>query len=217
VTTSEAPDTSETRFGTLTIRYDERVLRPRPWTVLQSTWAADLLPGLPAGPVLELCCGAGQIGLLATAGTDRDVVLVDGDAAACSYARHNADTAAAAGLGPRGTVEVRPGLLEDALDVDERFALVLADPPWVRSDETGAHPEDPSTAIDGGPDGLDVARGCLEVIDRHLLPGGAAIVQVGDTAQVAGLAAYAEQAGLALAVTDSRTADGGALALLERS
>ena len=52
-------------FGDLEIAYDDRVLTPRPWTALQSEWAAELLESAPAGPVLELCAGAGQIGLLA--------------------------------------------------------------------------------------------------------------------------------------------------------
>ena len=54
-------------FGTLSIDFDDRVLEPRPWTAAQSTWAADLMRGAPAGPVLEVCAGAGHIGLLAIA------------------------------------------------------------------------------------------------------------------------------------------------------
>ncbi len=52
-------------FGHLRIAYDARVLTPRPWTEAQSTWAAEVMTDAPEGPVLEVCCGAGQIGLLA--------------------------------------------------------------------------------------------------------------------------------------------------------
>src|SRR5207342_2779859 len=45
-------------FGGLSIAHDDRVLRPRRWTLHQSHWALELLPGLPDGPVLELCSGA---------------------------------------------------------------------------------------------------------------------------------------------------------------
>jgi multidrug efflux pump subunit AcrA (membrane-fusion protein) len=38
---------------------------------------------------------------------------------------------------------------------------------------------DPVTAIDGGPDGLDLVRACLAVTDGHLAPGGSALLQVG--------------------------------------
>ena len=60
---TSAPRT--TRFGPLDIEYDERVLEPRAWTLAQSEWAAQLLTGAGDEPLLELCAGAGQIGLAA--------------------------------------------------------------------------------------------------------------------------------------------------------
>ena len=50
--------------------------------------------------------------------------------------------------------------MDEVLAPDERFALVIADPPWVPRAETGRFPEDPLLAIDGGDDGLDLARAC---------------------------------------------------------
>ena len=216
MTVSEAPEIREVAFGPLTIRYDDRVLRPRAWTVRQSTWARDLLRGLPPGDVLELCCGAGQIGLLAAGGSDRRLVLVDASAEACGYAQANTDRAVADGLAPGGGVEVRQGALDVALDSTERFALVLADPPYLCTDRITEHPEDPVAAIDGGADGFDVVRACLDLIERHLLPDGAAIVQVSGHEQVAAVAAYLSASGSELAITSSEVTGGGALALLER-
>mgnify|MGYP006200852771 CR=1 FL=1 len=89
-------------FGPLRIAYDDRVLEPRPWTFAQSQWAAEILRDTPPGPILELCSGAGQIGLAAALLTGRDVVLVDASEAACEISVRNA---ADAGLG--GRVEVR--------------------------------------------------------------------------------------------------------------
>lgn len=163
-------------FGGLRIAFDERVLRPRPWTVAQSQWAAELIREAPPGPVLELCSGAGQIGLLAIHMAPRRLVCVDADPAACEYLRRNAQDACL-------RVEVREGLMEQALAPDERFAVVIADPPWVPSAETTRFPEDPLRAIDGGADGLDLVRRCLQVIGAHLLPGGTAVLQVGPAAQ----------------------------------
>ena len=130
--------------------------------------------------MLELCAGAGQIGLLTVALTGRSLVCVDLNPVACDFARHNA---AAAGLAH--LVEVREGRLEEAVGADERFAVVVADPPWVPRAETGRFPADPLLAIDGGDDGLDVARACVRVVGRHLLPGGSAVLQLGSLPQAA--------------------------------
>lgn len=178
-------------FDGLLIGYDDRVLEPRAWTQAQSDWAAELLAFLPPGPVLELCAGAGQIGLLAVRRSDRRLVCVDADPTAVHYARANADHARM-----QDRVEVRRAPLERAIGEDEVFALVLADPPWVASAEVGTFPDDPVTAIDGGPEGLDVARSCLTVIGRHLAPQGCAILQLGSAGQVAALAPFLEAAGL---------------------
>ncbi|WP_232675913.1 methyltransferase domain-containing protein [Nocardioides sp. R-C-SC26] len=175
-------DEESTAFGPLEIVFDTRVLRPRPWTQLQSRWAAEISASLPAGPALELCAGAGQIGLLFAHLTGRPLVAVDLNPVACEFATRNA---AAAGLGDR--VDVRHADMDDAIAPDERFPLVIADPPWVRSEDTATFPEDPLLAIDGGDDGLAIARRSLTVADRHLQLGGAVVIQVGDRGQLASL------------------------------
>ena len=56
--------TEHLAFGSLTIAFDDRVLRPREWTAAQSDWAATLMATAPAGAVLELCAGAGHMVIL---------------------------------------------------------------------------------------------------------------------------------------------------------
>lgn len=207
--------TDVTRFGHLEIEHEPGVLTPRPWTEQQSAWAAQLLGEVPPGDVLELCAGAGHIGLLAVAGTTRHLVQVDTDARACELARANA--ARAHGPGEGWSVEVRHGDLEEALRPDERFSLVIADPPWVRSDEVTDHPDDPAAAIDGGDDGLDAVRACLDVIGRHLDESGASVLQVGDAAQVRAVERYvARRPALRLRAAGNRVLEGGALVRLVR-
>ncbi len=182
------PGEQATTYGPLTIRYDATVLRPREWTVAQGAWAQRLLPYLPDGPVLELCTGAGHIGLLAVHGSGRRLVAVDVSADAVRWTRRNA---AANGV----DAEVREAPLSVALAPGERFPLVVADPPWVPRAEVGAHPDDPLLAIDGGDDGLDVARECIAIAGDHLLPDGVLLVQVGTEQQVAHLRPAADAAG----------------------
>lgn len=172
------------RFGGLLIEHDDTVLEPRGWTVEQSAWAAELHPGLPPGPILELCSGAGHIGLVAALRSGRELLQVDVSDDACGFARRNAD---AAGLGERVTVLQAP--LRSLRDSADRFPLILADPPYLPSDEIGRFPEDPTLAIDGGTDGLHVLRDCVEVIDALLHPEGAALVQVRGAEQAARVAA----------------------------
>ena len=104
-------------FGDLEVLYDGRIIEPRPWTVHQSNWAKTLSASLPIGPVLELCCGAGHIGLQSVIGTDRDLVQIDVDPVACSYATRNAERA-----GMMDRVDVRCGGL--AAMVPERRAEI---------------------------------------------------------------------------------------------
>lgn len=199
---SARTDEESLAFGGLTIRFDVRVLRPRPWTIAQSRWAAVLLDRLPHGPVLELCAGAGQIGLAAIAPGGRRLVAVDADPVAAVFAELNAERA---GLSHR--VEVRAAAMTEALQPDEEFALVIADPPWVPEDQTGRYPADPLLAIDGGPDGLAVARTCLSVIGSHLAPEGSALLQLGSFQQAEALEPEIERS--RLQAIEVRAFDGG--------
>jgi release factor glutamine methyltransferase len=207
MTTTEAQQFVD--FEGLRIEYDARVLAPRAWTAAQSRWAAELIRTAPPGPVLELCAGAGHIGLLAVTLAPRPLVCVDLDPVACDFLRRNA---ALAGV----SVDVREGSMDAVLGEDEEFAVIVADPPWVRTADVSRFPEDPVTAIDGGEDGLDLARSCLGVIDRQLMPGGSALLQVGPLDQAKRVAtlvdAYAE-----LEVVAVRGYERGALLQIDRT
>ena len=156
-------------FAGLRIEYDESLLVPREWTRAQSRWAWELLADLPGGDVLELCSGAGHIGLLATAGTGRRLVCVDTNPRAASCASRNAQEAGV-------TVETRVGRARDVISLRERFPMIIADPPWVTTGSTPLFPADPLHAIDGGADGLAVVRECVAAIMAHL--DGVALLQL---------------------------------------
>lgn len=208
--TPSAPTTETMGFGPLRITFDGRVLRPRTWTAAQSEWAAEILTTAPPGAVLELCAGAGQIGLLAVLGSDRRLVCVDMNPAACEWARHNAEDA---GLGDR--VEVREGPMDEVLRDSERFAVVVADPPWVRRDDVDSYPEDPVLAIDGGHDGMDVAWMCVDLARTHLSVHGTLLLQLGTVEQVDRLRDRLR--GDDLEITEIRWCDRGVLVRLDLS
>ncbi|MET0928406.1 MAG: methyltransferase [Aeromicrobium sp.] len=197
-------------FGSLTIAFDDRVLEPREWTVAQSAWAAELQTTAPAGPVLELCAGVGHIGLLAVVGSERDLVLVDLNPVASELATINV---LAAGADER--VDIRTGSMTDVVGAGEKFPVIIADPPWVESAAIGRFPEDPQIAIDGGEDGLDLARMCCEVIDTHLAEGGSAVLQLGTQQQVDAIDAFLARSSVSsLRVNEVRSFDRGVLALV---
>ncbi|AXT86335.1 methyltransferase [Aeromicrobium sp. A1-2] len=205
--------TEQIEFGSLIITYDERVLRPRRWTTAQSAWASGLLREAPEGPALELCSGVGHIGLLALIGESRKMVMVDASDVACGHAEANAERA-----GLAAKVDIRCGRMEQAIGEEERFALIIADPPWVPSRDTARFPDDPVLAIDGGPDGLDLARTCVELIGRHLHDRGSALLQVGTAEQLATISDHLfEEPALRLRIAEYRTfEDRGVLARLVR-
>ncbi|WP_231635277.1 methyltransferase [Luteipulveratus halotolerans] len=190
----------------MTIDADPRLLQPRSWTVVQATWAEQLLATAPPGAVLDLCCGAGQIGLLVAHRTGRRLVAVDHDPVAVAQTRENA---VRAGLAER--IEVRCCGVESALDASESFAAIIADPPWVTHAEVTRFPEDPPGAIDGGSDGLGIARRCVEAMAQHLRPGGHGLLQLGSRSQ-----AWALDIPKALTRKEIRTYDRGCLMRLDR-
>ena len=204
MTTVQRTDIRSQVFGPLVVHYDGRVLTPRPWTLMQSRWAAGLAAQTTTGRILELCAGAGQIGLAAAALTGLALVQVEADPVAAGYARTNA---AEAGL--ESQVEVRNARLQTALQAGERFSIILADPPYLPTADIARWPDDPISAIDGGADGLDLTRACLQVAADHLTPGGAMLLQVaGETQARAVRAILRTTATLQLMHRETRHHDG---------
>jgi len=135
--------------------------------------------------------------------TGRALVQVEADPVAADYARTNA---AAAGRDTH--VEVRNTRIQTALAADERFSIILADPPYLPTADIARWPDDPVTAIDGGADGLDLTRVCLQVASDHLTRGGAMLLQVaGETQAHAVAAVLAATANLDLRHQETRHHD----------
>lgn len=171
-----------TAFRELELVTDGRVLVPRPETeVLVEEvlgWASDRPEGL--GTVLEVGTGSGAIALsLAVEGACRRVVATDISPDALEVAGENARR-----HGVAEKVEFRRGGLFDALGAEERFVVVVSNPPYV---EEGQRPDlepevrewEPGEALFAGADGLDVIRPLVAGAAERVLPGGLLALEVG--------------------------------------
>ncbi len=169
-------------FRELELKVDRRVLIPRPETeVLVDevlAWARGT--GRDALSAVDLGTGSGAIALsLALEGPFGRLVATDASADALAVARENAVTA---GLEDR--IELREGELFDALGGDERFDLIVSNPPYVTDAEMEAlQPEvgewEPKPALAGGPDGMRVLRAIVDGAEAHLEAGGLLALEVG--------------------------------------
>ncbi|SFQ01195.1 release factor glutamine methyltransferase [Geodermatophilus dictyosporus] len=145
---------------------------------------------------VDLCCGCGAVGLaLATAVGLAELHAADVDPAALPYARRN--------LGPVGG-QVHGGDLYDALParLRGRVDVLVVNAPYVPTAALALLPpearlHEARTALDGGPDGLDVHRRVLTGAPDWLSPGGGLLMEVGEV-QAPALAAAAADAGLSV-------------------
>mgnify|MGYP000002815150 CR=1 FL=1 len=80
-----------------------------------------------------------------TRGRSQSLAVPGRSASACDVP----DAANAVANGLAGQVEVRCVPLAEAVRPDERYEVVVADPPWGPSADCGRFPEDPLRAIDG--------------------------------------------------------------------
>ena len=194
-------------FHGLAISTDARALIPRPETellvdaavadVTARLTAAARAPGTPALRIADVGTGSGAIALaiLATLRTRRMaehvmVVATDLSPVALDLARENA---VGHGLADR-MVFVEADLLPPV--VDPPYAVVCANLPYVATAQMDGLARDlsfePRSALDGGPDGLDIVRRLLDRLPDALSPGGAAYLEIGADQGEAVVAATAE-------------------------
>ena len=127
--------------------------------------------------VLEVGCGTGCISLsIASERADRVLcVATDIDAHAVGLARRNRERL---GISP-DKVDIRQGDLTAPVTADElgTFDVLVSNPPYIPSRVMPTLPVEvrdfePSLALDGGEDGLDIFRRLLSAAPRMLSPGG---------------------------------------------
>lgn len=180
-------------FRELDLEVGPGVLIPRPETErlveVVLAWASGRT-GLEA---LDVGTGSGAIALsLLGEGPFSRCVGTDVSAEALAYAVRNRD---AAGLTSR--LELREGGLFEPVGDDERFDVVVSNPPYVAErDRGGLQVEvvdfEPTQALFAGEDGLDAFRAIVPGALGALRAGGLLAVEVGD-GQADAVAALAEE------------------------
>jgi release factor glutamine methyltransferase len=186
----------EMEFAGVRLKVDRRALIPRPETELLIATVVGRCAGPPAR-ILDLGTGSGAIALaLAQAFPTAQVTAIDANPAALALAAENA---AATGLAAR--VSLRLSQWFAALGADERFDLIVANPPYLAAEEVAAAaPEvrefDPTDALVATEGGLGDLRAILQEAPRHLAVGGWLALETGVDHHAA-LTALAAAAGYA--------------------
>lgn len=198
-------------FRGLVLRADERALVPRPETeqlvdLVVSELRKDAREAGPGSGVrvvrrpragasegpsaaefvdtaLDIGTGSGAIALsLVAEGIARRAVGIDISGDALEQAGENRQRA---GI-DSSAVDFRLGGENpfEALTADERFDLLVSNPPYVRDAEVDDLPADirdyePRAALAGGPDGLDLVRTIAAGAPHHLRPGGWLFLEIG--------------------------------------
>jgi release factor glutamine methyltransferase len=178
--------TGRAAFRSLDLAVDRRVLVPRPETEWLVEAVLDYITAheRPERPcrVLDLGTGSGCIALsIAEEHPHAEVVATDASAAALDVARGNA---AALGLARR--VTFLHGEWLGVLASDERFDVIVANPPYIAAHEADALPRDvhnwePHSALFGGEDGLTDLREIVDQAPRHLRAGGLLALELDET------------------------------------
>lgn len=172
-------------FCGLRIVTDPGVFVPRRRTEFLVEQAAAL--ARPRDVIVDLCCGTGAIGAaLAAAVGQADVHAVDIDPAAVRCARRNVSG------------HVYQGDLYQPLPAGlrGRVGILAANVPYVPTGEIGflpgqARAHEPLTALDGGPDGLDVLRRVAAGAPGWLAPRGHLLIETSELQAPQAVAAFA--------------------------
>ena len=172
-------------FYSLPLAVNPAVLVPRPETEL----IVELALQHDFSTALDLGTGSGAVALaIKKHRPNARVVAVEASAAALEVAKRNG---VALGL----DVEWRHGRWFSGLD--ERFELIVSNPPYVASGDRHLADlrHEPASALVSGADGLDAIREIVAAAPEHLLQGGWIFLEHG-IGQDAAVRALLERAGL---------------------
>ncbi len=153
------------------------VLIPRPETEELVQQAVKNLAIKQPANILDLCTGSGCIGIsLAFLFHNAKVISADISRKALEVAQKNAENL---------NVKKRMEFVQSDLfaDISGSFDFIISNPPYIPTDViTTLSPEvrcEPSLALDGGEDGLQIIRRIVEAAPKYLNPNGMLALEIG--------------------------------------
>ncbi|MBX7102936.1 MAG: peptide chain release factor N(5)-glutamine methyltransferase [Gemmataceae bacterium] len=167
-------------FFLLDLLITPATLIPRPATETLVTSALEFLKNRPTPRVLDLGTGSGCIALsIAQRSPGATIVAVDISVDALTVAAKNVER-----LGVTGRVSLVNSDLFEGVSPTPQFDLIVSNPPYIPSGEISSLTSEvkdwePRSALDGGPDGLQVIRRIVAESQRFLLPRGLLMVELG--------------------------------------
>jgi len=129
--------------------------------------------------ILDMGVGSGVISVtIAKELADCQIVAVDISPEAIEVAKRNARDLQAA-----DKIEFRQSDLFEAVTGDEKFDLILSNPPYISDEEYKTFPPevlaDPKVALTSGEEGLDAVKLVLRDTPDYLAPGGRLMFEIG--------------------------------------
>jgi len=176
--------TGEKEFMGLKFRVDRRALVPRPETETLVEWVVKAVGRENSATIIDIGTGCGCIAVsLALLLPHASIHATDISEAALALARENA------GLhGARRRISFHAGSVYSALpgSLGGRVNVIVSNPPYISDAEfsdldRGIRDFEPSLALKGGADGLDVIRELASGAAEYLAPGGMLAVEIGET------------------------------------
>lgn len=165
-------------------RVDAQVLIPR--SPISELLAMQLQPWLDNPDavyrIADICTGSGCLAILAALNFNEASV----DATDISQEALQVAHANVADYGLKDRVKLYQGDLHHALPLDNEYDLIICNPPYVNARSMAALPaefeHEPSLALAGGIDGMDLVRHLLSDIAQYLTPDGLLLLEIGHEA-----------------------------------
>ena len=178
--------TNSQEFMGLTFYVDDNVLIPQPDTEILVIVAINKIENKNHGEIskrnkekikiLDLCTGSGAIAVSIKSILKEKVEIIASDISqkAIEVARKNAK---------KHNVQIKFICSDMFEKINEKFDLIVTNPPYIRSKEIKLLPEEvqkePHIALDGGLDGLEYYRLIRKNIKKYLKENGTLIMEIG--------------------------------------